>query len=184
MIPAAIHLFLEGAIERGLGFISNFSRCLSDADAASGQMLRGDLQAPIAQVLHWWRPDQRIEPFGERGARQPDLASQCIQRPAFRRLRVHQTQCTSDVVIAQARKPTRGFRRQPLQVVAYGLEKQYLAQFLGETIPRSISREMSRHRRSVARSRATRCGSGSAWKCPRSLRREHAAAEATHPELD
>src|SRR3981189_530118 len=45
-------LFLEGAIERGLGFVSHLGAGLRDADAGLFEQPPRQLQAPAREILH------------------------------------------------------------------------------------------------------------------------------------
>ena len=58
---------LEGAIERGLGLISNLSRDLGNTAAACFQYLCSELQPPPRQIRYGWFAQIMPESLGQNG---------------------------------------------------------------------------------------------------------------------
>ena len=95
----------------------------ADIAALPRQEGGGDLHAPLSQVLHRRLTEEIGKPLSQRRARQTNLTCQLIDRPTVSRPRVYEPQRGSDVAVAQGGQPPGRIRRQPLNVVADGLQK-------------------------------------------------------------
>jgi hypothetical protein len=52
---------LEGTRERGLGVLADIQRDRGHGEVGAAQQVRGQLHAPVGQVLHWRLPDEAHE---------------------------------------------------------------------------------------------------------------------------
>ena len=72
--------FLEGAIERGFGFVADRGGSGGDGGASSFQELGRKLETPPRKIVHRRYTDKVGETLSENRARQADVASETLER--------------------------------------------------------------------------------------------------------
>src|SRR5262249_45269316 len=128
--------------EGSLRAVADLSGDLGKALRCAGEQLRGELHAPLGQVLHRGNADEMGEALREHGARQSDLPRELVQAPAVRGTEVELPESAADVVVAEAGEPADFLRRQGGQVAPHDLDEQELA----ETREDDLASSALRHR--------------------------------------
>jgi len=91
------------------------------------QQARGDLHAPVRQVLHGRHADELQKAFVQGRSRKPDPVGQQLQGPVLGGAVMHQPEHTPDVAVAQPGQPAALVLRQAVQVVAQHIDEHHLA---------------------------------------------------------
>lgn len=98
---------LEGPVECRFRFVAGLVGDLRHRLRATAQPVGSHQEPAAAQIAHGWDANAAREPVGERGARQPDLTRQLVQRPGMGRPGMDEREDPSDERVAQPGQPSR-----------------------------------------------------------------------------
>src|SRR5262249_347982 len=88
------------------------------------ELARGELNAPVRQVVDWRLADEMGEAPREGRAREGDLVGELVERPRLSRSCVQQGEGPTDFRIAETRQPPGLVGRQCVQIAPHHLDEE------------------------------------------------------------